>query len=59
MLAVPKRRHPVADQGLDCRRRHALWNPILAEVRSNYMRLKDLNRLVRRGYVEAIMRIPY
>ena len=30
-LAVRKRRQPVVDQGLDSGRRHAIWNPILAD----------------------------
>ena len=32
LLAVQKRRQPVADQGLDSGRRHAIWNPILADI---------------------------
>ena len=31
LLAVRKRRQPVVDQGLDSGRRHAIWNPILAD----------------------------
>ena len=32
LLAVQKRRQPVADQGLDSGRHHATWNPILADI---------------------------
>ena len=31
LLVVRKRRQPVIDQGLDSSRRHAIWNPILAD----------------------------